>query len=105
SIDLEAPRDIIVKALVQTTAPGSDVKLIADTDHDGSGGVWIQATGSVISAQDVIIQGSDLFATPGSLDSVRIDADGVNDQITAARDIVIRDSGVDAPAGADVVIE
>jgi hypothetical protein len=103
TLNITAPRDIIVKATVGTTAPGADVELIADTDADGIGGVWVWNIGFVDSAEDVFISGSDVFATPGVVDSVRIDGDGVNDQVRAVGNITIV-SGPDAPADADILL-
>jgi hypothetical protein len=109
-IDLEAPRDIIIAALVETTSPGSDISLIADSNHDGVGGVWITSTGQVVSAANVFIQGSSLYglefsATPPS-GSVIVDANATpgKDSIVAAGSITIQNSTF-APAGANIVLD
>jgi len=81
SINIQAPRDIIVAA--QLVARSGDVTLTADTAHHGIGGVWVQAAGLVSASGNVALTGSDLFATASASDSVRIDSDGANVQVAA----------------------
>src|SRR5207344_274027 len=80
TINLTATRDIIVAALVQTTAATADINLTADSDHDHVGGVWIQSTGKVDSAANVTISGSNLY-NPGApnltFTSIQVDVNGV----------------------------
>ncbi|HPM83289.1 MAG TPA: lectin-like protein, partial [Candidatus Anammoximicrobium sp.] len=109
TINLTAPRDILVGATVQTTGAGADIILTADseTTPDGVGGVRIEAAGQLVSKDAVTLTGSDLFDTTGLIgtpnDSVRVDADGVAVQITAEGAVLLQ-SGANAPAGADIFI-
>ncbi|MBN2377303.1 MAG: hypothetical protein JXD22_12945, partial [Sedimentisphaerales bacterium] len=103
-IIMTAPRDIIVQALMQTTNPDADIKLYADFDADGVGGVQIDPAGKIDSARDVIISGSDVYATSRAGDSVIIENDGANEQVLATRNITIQ-SGSGAAANADIFIE
>jgi hypothetical protein len=109
SINLSAPRDIIVKALLETTnSADGNITLTADTDHDGVGGVWITSTGEIIAAGNVTISGSNLY-NPGQpntfVDSILVDKNATpgTASITAAGSITLK-SGPDAPAGADIVL-
>lgn len=103
SIFLSALRDIIVDALVQTTNPADgNITLRADSDNDGVGGVWLRA-GEVDAAQNVDIMGSDLWAVAGTLESILVDADGGNKQISADGNIWLHTTGF-APAGSDMII-
>ncbi len=86
-IVLNAIRDVIIEALVSTTGL-FDITLNADSDLDGSGGVWVKAAGEINSGQDVFITGAKLVAG-GTGESVLVDSDGVSNQITAARDLSI----------------
>lgn len=107
AMDFTAPRDIIVAAVITTTGAGSDISLRADDDHSGLGGVRVTAAGQVVSADDVTLTGSDLFATGGGnapLDSVRIDADGTNDQIVATGNITLL-QGTVTPTAAAMIID
>ncbi len=104
SIFISALRDIIVQALVQTTnAADGNITLRADSDDDGVGGVWVQASGKVDAAQNVNLIGSDLFAIAGTQESVQIDVDGANDQVVALGDVTLQTAGF-APAGSDMNI-
>ena len=104
TIDLSAPRDILVGALLQTSDPGADIILTADSPSpNGVGGVRIEVAGQLVSAHAVTLTGSDLSVTAATLDSVLIDVDGTNNQIQAVGDVLLQDSGF-APAGADIVI-
>ncbi|MDB5341692.1 MAG: hypothetical protein JWP89_69 [Schlesneria sp.] len=108
TITYSATRDIIIRATVTTTGSTSDIILTADSDGNGVGGVWIDesaATNAKIDAgRDVILKGSDVFATAGSNDSIRIDSDGAVNQIIAGRNINLT-ANTAAPAGADIVID
>ena len=106
TLNYSARQDIIIGATVTTTDPAANINLTADSDLNGSGGVQILAAGQLNSAKNVSILGSDLVATgPGPADSVRIDADGANDQVLAVGDITISHNVTAAPAGAVVVID
>jgi hypothetical protein len=106
TITFFSSRDIIVAAPVTTTAAGASINVSADNDGlgngDGVGGVRVLPTGRLVSAANVLAEGSDLFATPaGTPDSVRIDPNGLNVQISAAGNIVIRQRLIpQVPAGA-----
>ena len=97
SIDWTVQRDIIVNATVQTTAAGSDITLTADSDNLpanglGAGGVRVTTAGQVNAVDEVTITGSDLFATGAGaapFDSVDIQEDGANAQVTAGGNIGI----------------
>tara|TARA_R110002072_G_scaffold145459_1_gene291873 strand:+ start:236 stop:20809 length:20574 start_codon:yes stop_codon:yes gene_type:complete len=106
TIDLDARRDILVQATVQTTGTGSDIRLTADSDADTVGGLRVEGTGFVDSADEVTLEGSDLFVIAGTSEAVQIDVDNVsatNNQVQAGGAILIQD-GVNAPATADTVI-
>jgi len=104
TLTYQATRDVIINATVTTTGSGSDVIITADLDSNGVGGVQVTATGQVVSADAITISGSDLFATAGSSDSIRIDADGMNDQLLAAGHILLQHNAA-APTTADIVID
>jgi len=101
-INITASRDIIISALVQTTetvegTPNDvDITLIADSNNDGDGGVWIKGTGKVDSADNVIIQGADIndiTAIAGA--AIQVDVDNVSvtaDQILSAGTIILQRS-------------
>ena len=103
-LDLSAPRDIIINALVQTTGSGSAISVTADSDLDGVGGVWVKPAGQVDSADAATIKGSDLWVTPGASDFAWIDADGTNPQVIAVGNIVIQ-PGTASPESADALID
>lgn len=100
-ITLESDGDIIVSDLLSSTS--GIISLHADIDANGLGGVWIQSNGEVTSGGGVSILGSDLIVTALPVDSVRIDADGINNQITSSGNIFIGPT-LAAPANADVII-
>lgn len=101
SIFLSALRDIIVQAGITTTnAADGHITLRADSDNDGVGGVWLQSTGFINSADDVNIMGSDLFAIPVTMESIQIDDNG-GTQILAPNDITLQTTGF-APAGSNM---
>ena len=111
TLEIEAPEDIIIGALLRTDSATADILLRADSDGDGSGGVWIQVDGALDSARDVGMWGSSLVATTGvtSVDaladvSVFVQGDGANDQIIAVQDIDVGWASA-APSGADVVLD
>ena len=103
TINYFAKRDIIIGASVTTTNASANINMTADSDANGTGGVQILSTGQVNSAGSVSLKGSDLAAT-GSADSVRIDADGANDQVVAVGDVTISNNAA-APAGAVMAID
>ncbi|MBI1346897.1 hypothetical protein GC163_11480 [bacterium] len=103
TITYSATRDVIINATITTTGMGADVIVTADSDLNGVGGVQVTQNGQINSADAITLTGSDLFATATSNDSLRIDADGTNDQLLAVGDITLL-SGTAAPAGADIVI-
>ena len=99
TINLSARRDVIIRATVSASGAASDLVIEADTDNDGLGGVWLDerlSTDAQLTAgRDVLVQGSDLFATPARADSLRIDNDAANLQVLAARNIQL--TGKTAP--------
>jgi hypothetical protein len=106
SVTISAPRDIEIYSLIQTTDPTSDIIITADADGTGDGGVLLGTAGQIDSARDVIIRGSDLFSTPTVADSIVVEADGTNNQITAGRNIqLLSISGAPAPPGSEVVAD
>ena len=81
TLTYSADRDIIIRATITANGSTSDIRLEADADNDGIGGVWLNETHGATNAQlvagrDITILGSDLFATPSVADSIVIDADG-----------------------------
>src|SRR5690606_36374149 len=56
AITISAPRDVIIEALIETTAGG--ITLTADSDTDGTGGVVIAAAGGLDSAATVAVTGA-----------------------------------------------
>ena len=95
-----AIRDVIVRAGLTTTTATADINLLADTDLDGDGGVWIDEAGGVPDAflnsgRDVMVSGSDVFNIAVTTESVQVDADGANYQITAVGDVTL-ESGLGA---------
>ena len=106
TIDLDARRDILVQATIQTTGSGSDIRLTADSDGNGVGGVRVEGTGFIDSADEVTLEGSDLFVVAGTVEAVQIDVDNVdaaNNQVQAGGAILIQD-GAAAPVASDTVI-
>ena len=91
TLNLSARRDVIIRATVSASGAASDLVIEADTDNDGVGGVWLDESAptdaQLTAGRDVLVQGSDLFATPLSADAIRLDNDGTNLQVLAARDI------------------
>ncbi|HET6422763.1 MAG TPA: hypothetical protein VFG20_03715 [Planctomycetaceae bacterium] len=104
TLNLSAPRDVIINAVVTTTGTTADVLITGDADNNGTGGVRVTAAGQVVSGRNIILIGSDLFATAGASDGIRIDADGVNDQLRAAGDITLQ-AAVNSPISAAIVID
>lgn len=104
TLNLSATRDVIINAVVTTTGVGADVLITADSNNDGIGGVQVTAAGQIVSADEIVLSGSDLFVTAGSSDSIRIDADGANDQLVATGNITLRPQ-TGAPTTADIVID
>ncbi|HBV62737.1 MAG TPA: hypothetical protein DEF45_06910, partial [Rhodopirellula sp.] len=109
-ITLSALRDVIVSAVVDADGGGSIV-VVADSNGaldpgavvHGHGGIRITAAGQLDAQGDVIATGSDLFATVGQVDSVLIDADGVDAQVLAVGDVLLS-SRNHGPDDASVVI-
>jgi len=95
--------DVIINATVATTAAGADVVVIGDSDHNGTGGVWVTASGQIVSAGGIHLSGSDVCATAGDVDSVRIDDDGIHTQLQSTGDITLSSLAA-APASADILI-
>ncbi|HUU93770.1 MAG TPA: hypothetical protein VM238_21465 [Phycisphaerae bacterium] len=103
-----AIRDVIVRAGLTTTTATADINLLADTDLDGDGGVWIDEAGGVPDAflnsgQHVMADGSDVFNIAVTAESVQVDADGANYQITAVGNVTL-ESGAGAFVS-DVVVD
>jgi hypothetical protein len=92
NVTVNAKQDIVVVASVLTPSPAGDIALLADSDNNGVGGVWIQSTGEVHSAGTLSITGADLVAAPPSTaglstaESIVIDAKA-GDAITAVGNI------------------
>ncbi len=103
NVIITALRDIILQSSI-TTTNNANVTLTADSDLDGSGGVWIQSAGSINSDGTVTLTGSDIFATASAIDSIRVDSNGANDQIFAQGDIMLEHSSA-APADSSIIIE
>ena len=107
TINWTVQRDIIINAVVQATAAGSDIVLTADSDDlpatgVAAGGVQVTTAGQINANDEVTIQGSDLFVTGAAVDSVEIQADGAAAQVTAGGNIGI--ASKTNPATADVRI-
>lgn len=111
TVQLSARRDVIVRATVTASAAGSDVIINADSDNDGVGGAWIDESAAtdakVVAGHNVQIQGSDLWATPGTADSIRVDNDGANVQVLAGNDVSLTGKVIGGPtptSNADVIV-
>lgn len=98
---ITANRDVVVGANVVTGA--GDVIVTAGDNAGPTGGVHVTTVGQIHSGGGVTLTGSDLTTSMGLVDSVRIDADGANDQVLAVGNTTI-ESGLNAPPTADVVI-
>ena len=112
AINVTAVRDVIVRDTITTTS--GDITITADTDNisnmdalgDAQGGVLIEAAGLVSGSANVTITGADLLnlgAATGTVESVQIDADGLNTQIDADGNILVQ-SSAGAPAAADIIV-
>ncbi|MBS0267235.1 MAG: hypothetical protein JSS02_35250, partial [Planctomycetes bacterium] len=118
TINLEAPRDIIIIGSLKTTSSTADIVLHADKTNTGIGGVWVTATGDLNSGQDIQITGSDLFTrsllsgstpdlpNPSTKISVEI---AHNTQVVPANSLVAGrhitiSSGPNSPSGAMIEI-
>ena len=112
-IQLAAPRDVIIRATVQSG--DSFVTLTADQTlggmpHDGVGGVLIEGNGFVDAATSVTLTGADLFndgAGNATQESVRIDVDDMgasNAQVQAGGSITLESEATLSPATADIII-
>ncbi|NLF68877.1 MAG: hypothetical protein GX575_07460, partial [Candidatus Anammoximicrobium sp.] len=108
TINLTAPRDILVGAKLETTGgAGAHIILTADSDGDSVGGVRIEAAGQLVSDDQVQLTGSDLWVvTAWPYDSVLVDGDMTIGtlQIDAGGAVLIQD-GANAPAAADTIID
>lgn len=106
SYTLSSQDNVIIEATVATTGASSDLTITADTDLDGSGGVYIKEDGFVNSSRDVTITGSDLatLAFPG--EAIRIDLEGTLAvpvvQVQAVRNITMNSSSA-APANVTAI--
>ncbi len=58
--------DIDIAADITAAGAGSNLTLISDFDNDGSGGVRIQAAGSITAGQNISIEGSSFTAVPAN---------------------------------------
>ena len=76
-------RDIIVTGAL-TTSAGSNLTLTADSGDSGTGGVEVEATGSINSAGTLTLNGSNFGTSPYGADT------------TSAIDIVSGSSGIEA---------
>ncbi|MFO1046083.1 MAG: hypothetical protein U0941_30260 [Planctomycetaceae bacterium] len=108
TITYSATRDIIIHATITANGGTSDLVLTADSDGNHVGGVWVDESGltdaQLVAGHDITLHGSDVFATNGSFDSVRIDSDGASLQLQAGNSINLLANGA-APANADIVVE
>jgi hypothetical protein len=100
NVTFTAPRDIIIRASLTTTA-GGNIGLSAGNGGSGTGagGVWVDHngafTGQVTAAGSLTVSGKDLFATPATnLDAIRIEG-----PVTATTGITLGTGG-GAPANA-----
>ena len=105
SIEFEAPRNIFVRALIETTNPADgNVTLLADEDPGmeapNLGGVIFEGAGAINAMGDVTIRGSDFSETvgPNEIDAVVFSGSGV-DRVTAMGDVSVALQGT-APMGA-----
>ncbi len=92
-IRLDATRDIVIQALVHS---GANILLLADSDNDGQGGLWVQASGKVAAGGDIVGQGSNL----GLGDGIRVDADNHH----ADADQMVADGNITLSTKTDLVL-
>jgi len=104
SITLNTDADIIVGARVWTTNTAANVTFVADADGDDTGGVWVQAAGEVSSGANVMLSGADVTNTGSRVESVFIDADGVNTQVVAVGNVSLLSTN-SAPGNSDIVVD
>ncbi len=104
TMNLSATRDVIINAVVTTTGAGADVLVTADSNTNGVGGVRVTTAGQIVSADEIVLKGSDLFVTMGVSDAIWIEADGANDQLLAAGNITLQNQAT-IPTTADVLID
>lgn len=104
TMNLSATRDVIINAVVTTTGAGADVLVTADSNTNGVGGVRVTTAGQIVSADEIMLKGSDLFVTIGVSDAIWIEADGANDQLFAAGNITLQNQAT-IPTTADVLID
>ncbi len=111
NVSLVAPRDVIIRAVVQTTSSAhGNLTLKGGTSYVsggfGEGGVWVDHTGAntgqLISAGFLTISGKDVFATAGTnQDAIRLE--GPISTTTAANGLITLSTdttGTAGPAGA-----
>ena len=102
SITFDAPRNIFVRALIETTGSGGDVTLLADEDAGmeapNSGAVIFEGDGAINAMGDVTILGSDFSQTGSVIDAVVFSGSGV-DRVTATGNVTVGSQDT-APMGA-----
>ncbi len=77
TITLTSRLDIILEAAVGTSGVAQDITFEADSDDNGTGGIWIKATGQAFATGSVTLRGSSLVDVGAAGQAVLIDADGV----------------------------
>jgi hypothetical protein len=91
-LTLSATVDVVLNGAVATTGL-NDLTILADTDLNGVGGVYVTAAGSVLAGRDLTIFGSSYDGTQVTLPAnfaaggIVIEDDGSNTQVGAAQDI------------------
>ncbi len=89
SINLRATNDVQIKAPVSVQGSGgSDLRVFADTDENGTGRVLVTAAGQLLSGRDVLVRGAgptNPLEAPGG---IHIEADAANQaQVKAGREL------------------
>ncbi|HAN99252.1 MAG TPA: hypothetical protein DCQ98_18300, partial [Planctomycetaceae bacterium] len=111
SITARATRDVLIAvgSPVGTDArldAGTFVTLTGDFDQDDIGGVHVATRGLIQAGTNATLTGSDLASTAAVIDGVRIDADGIANQIAAGNDITITARNTaDLAFATDVVLD
>ncbi|MBS0263228.1 MAG: hypothetical protein JSS02_14890, partial [Planctomycetes bacterium] len=106
TIQLTAPRDVIIEGFVQTTSSDANIIITADMDHTGDGGVWVTSAGRLLSAGSITITGTNLhnraidgFVIPPALQNAQLavevaqNANPLVTPVVAAGAITIQNSG------------
>ena len=91
-LTLEAKRDILVRTNISSASLLMPLGLVADSDTNGQGGVWIETSGAVHWSNNVFLAGSDIYHTSRTGDSVFVEGEIQSSghlTITAGVDVVI----------------